>query len=71
MLSQKTYLATIIFPLDDIAVSLFDNVEGKTINAQWIVSTTQPHSSRQRKITRKSSGSWCYKEINDRHPTMH
>ena len=35
-----------------------------TINAQWIISTTQPPLSSQSTVMRKITDSWCYVENN-------
>ena len=67
----KPYLDESIFPLHARVMALFDTVEENAINAQCIISTTKPTFSRQRNIMRKSTDSWCYKERNERHPTMH
>ena len=50
---SKTYLSKMLLSLDDIVMALFDTVEKNTINAQWIIYTTQPPFSRQITITRK------------------
>ena len=59
-----------IFPFRARVVSFFNNVDENTINAQWIISTTQTPFSRQLTIMIKITDSWCYKERNERHTAM-
>ena len=68
--SPKTYLAKRMLPLHAIMTTLFYTAEKNTIKGQLIISITQPPFSRQRTIMRTNSDSWCYGDMNDRHPGM-
>ena len=60
--SPKTYLAKRMLPIHARMMAFLILWRKNTINAQWIISKTQTHFSRQRTIIGKITDSCCYKK---------